>query len=86
MKTRPKTPLDADIAAYERMQDTLEAEHLHKWIVFHKEQFIGAYDTFARAAYDATQRFGDDPFLIRQAGEMVPIRLSSTVQYGFSLD
>ena len=86
MKTRPKTPLDADIAAYEKMQDSLEAEHLFKWIVFHKAQFVGAYDTFARAAYDATQRFGDDPFLIRQAGEMVPARLSSHAQFGFPVD
>ena len=85
MTTRPSTPLDADIAAYEKMQDVLKAEHPFKWIVFHKEQFVGAYDSLAQAAYDATQRFGDDPFLIRQAVERAPLRLSSYAQFGFRL-
>ena len=33
--------LDDDIAAFGRMRDKLEAEHLKEWVVFHKGQFEG---------------------------------------------
>ncbi len=60
--------LDRQIAAYEGMQEKLESEHFAKWVVFHDEQFIGAYQEIDDAAREAHRRFGDDPYLIRQVG------------------
>lgn len=84
MTSQPSFTLKADIAAYEKMREALETNHLGKWVVFHKEELVGAYDSLAFAAYDAVQRFGDHPFLIRQVGEGVPVRLPSFVQYGIA--
>ena len=84
MTSQPSPTLKAEIAAFERMRDVLEADYLGKWVVFHNEEFEGAYDSLAYAAYDAIQRFGDNPFLIRQVGEGVPVRLPSYFQYGLT--
>ena len=84
MTSQPSFTLKADITAYEEMRDVLETNHLGKWVVFHQEEFVGAYESLAFAAYDAVQRFGDHPFLIRQVGEGVPVRLPSFVQYGLA--
>ena len=44
-------------------------------VVFHDEEFVGSYDEFEDAAYAATQRYGREPFLIRQVGALRVIRL-----------
>lgn len=60
--------LREDIAAFERMKAELEAEHLLEWTVFHQGKFIGAFPDFEAAATAADERFGEDPYLIRQVG------------------
>lgn len=60
--------LDREIAAYEARQGEMEREHMGKWVVFHDQQFIGAYDTFEAAAEDAMERFGYGPYHIREVG------------------
>ena len=60
--------LDKEIAAFEKMRDRLEREHLHKWVVIHGEDLSGSYDDFQDAAADATRQFGRGPYLIRQVG------------------
>ena len=67
--------LDKNIAAYEKMRDYLETEHFHKWVVFYDKEFIGSYDDFQDAGYDAMKRFGRGPYLIRQVGVKKVIRL-----------
>ena len=62
------TTLDDEIAAYEKMKDKLEAEHLDKWVVFHGGELIGTYKTNALAANDAIRRFGRGPYLVKQVG------------------
>ena len=60
--------LDREIAAYNAMRDELERDHLYDWVVFHDEEFIGAYEDFQDAAAEAVRRFGRGPYLIRQVG------------------
>ncbi len=69
-----------DIAAYEEQRQTLEANHLAKWVVFHDETLIGIYDSLENAAVDAARRFGRGPYLIRQVGAP-PLRLPASVLY-----
>jgi len=49
---------------------------------FHNEKFVGVYDSIDIAAYQATQKFGSQPFLIRQVGQNMPTRMSSHIQFG----
>ena len=73
--------LSEEIAAYERMQDTLETDHFGEWVVVHDGELIGAYSVFQDAALAARRRFGRGPYLIRQVGEG-PITLSASLLYG----
>lgn len=61
-----------EIAAYERMRDDLELEHLGEWVVMHAEKLVGTYADFQEAAADAVQRFGHGPYLIRRIGAPPP--------------
>ena len=73
--------LSEEIAAYERMQDTLETDHFGEWVVIHDGELIGAYSNFEDAADTAIRRFGRGPYLIRRVGRG-PIRLSPSLLYG----
>ena len=74
------TGLSREIAAYERMRDTLETDHLNEWIVVHDEKLVGTYDSFEAAAEDAVRRFGRGPYLIRRVGAP-PMTLPASVLY-----
>lgn len=52
---KPASSLDANIAAYEKMQDALEEKYMYKWVIFHNEKFVDVYDSLDFAAYHATQ-------------------------------
>ena len=74
--------LQREIDAYERVRDRLEANHFRKWVVFHDEEFIGAYESFEDAAIDATKRFGRGPYLIRQvAAPPTVISIPTVLRY-----
>ncbi len=60
--------LEAQIKAYETMQEELEDKWYGQWVLFHNEKFIGNFPTFEEAAQIATDRFDDDPFLLRKVG------------------
>jgi hypothetical protein len=72
--------LEKEIAAYEKMRDFLEREHLHEWVVIHGEELSGAYCDFQVAAAEATRRFGRGPYLIRQVGAP-PVTLPASVLF-----
>ena len=74
------TALQVEIATYDAMKDELEAYHKDKWVVFHYDEFIGAFDTFDTAAAEAVRRFGAGPYLIRQVGAP-PLTLPASVMY-----
>lgn len=72
--------LTKEIAAYERMRNGLEVDHLGEWVVMRDEELVGTYESFEKAAEDAVQRFGRGPYLIRQVGAP-PLVLPAVVQY-----
>jgi hypothetical protein len=57
-----------DIAAFERMQADLQAEHGPAWVVFRLGKFEGVFPDFEAAASEAVDRFDEGPYLIRQLG------------------
>lgn len=57
-----------EIAAYDRLRDALEADHLGEWVVVHDEELVGTYQSFEIAARKAVKCFGQGPYLIRQIG------------------
>ena len=62
------TPFEKNIEAYEAMRETLEAQYLHKFVVFHDAELIDVFDSLDKAAHEAVYRFRQGPYLIRQVG------------------
>jgi hypothetical protein len=60
--------VNAEIAAYANIKQELEEKYMGKWVLFHEEKLISAYESFDDAAKDAVARFGRGPYLIRQVG------------------
>ena len=73
--------LEQNIEAFEAMRETLEAHHLHKFVVFHDTEFIGSFDSFHNAAREAVRRFGQGPYLIRQVGAPTRIAMPASVAF-----
>ena len=67
-----------EIAAFQRMQANLEANHMGRWVLIHDLKLVSVYDSFEDAAADAMTKFGKGPFLIRQVGAP-PITLPISV-------
>lgn len=76
----PMDDLSREIEAYEGMKDSLEAEHMGRWVLIYKQKLEGIFDTFENAADDAVRRFSAGPYLIRQVGAP-PIVLPASVMY-----
>jgi hypothetical protein len=72
--------LETEIAAFERQREELEKHYTGKFVVFHGDEFIGAFDTLNNAAAEAVRRFGRGPYLIRQIGAP-PVTLPASVLY-----
>ena len=72
--------MEDNIAAFEKMLEDLQRNHMGKWVLFHENKLEGIYDSFEKAAMDATARFGRGPFLIRQVGA-VQITLPASVAF-----
>lgn len=62
------TRLTKEIAAYEKICRRLENNHRGEWAVMHDQALVGLYPTLAAAMEDAKQRFGNNPYLIRNIG------------------
>jgi hypothetical protein len=69
-----------EIAAYEKMRNELEAQHMGEWVLVHDLQLIGVYGSFETAAEEAVRRFGRGPYLIRQVGAP-PVTLPASVMF-----
>lgn len=68
--------LTEDIAAFERMRNQLEADHLGEWVVFQGGRYVGVFEDFEAAASDAADRFDAGPYLIRRLGAPATVQLS----------
>ena len=71
----PVDPLDREILAFESARSQLEAEHLHRWVVFSDGKLWETFETFQKAAITARKAFGNKVVLIRQVGEPTTISL-----------
>jgi hypothetical protein len=60
--------LETEIRAYEDRREELERHHRDKFVIFHGDEFVGAFDNFDAAASEAIRLFGHGPYLIRQVG------------------
>ena len=72
--------LEREITAFDARRGELEQHHKGKFVVFHGDEFIGAYDSFENAAREAVSRFGRGPYLIRQVGAP-PVTMPASVMY-----
>lgn len=79
----PADPLDREIDAFENMRETLEAEHMDRWVVVAGGQFWRgqSFATFQDASRAAREAFGDSEVLIRQVGAVQEIRLPSSLMW-----
>jgi len=75
--------VEAEISAYEKVQQELEQKHMGKWVLFHDQRLVAVYDSFDAAANDAVRQFGRGPYLIRQVGAP-PLTLPASVVFGLS--
>ena len=75
--------LERELATLEREREHLEREHGGKFVLIHGETVIGTYDDFEKAADEGVQRFGCEPFLIRQVGAE-PIEIPAALMYGLT--
>lgn len=73
--------LDIEIAAYEKVQSDLEADHWGEWVVFYGGVLQGTFGDFQKAANAAVTRFGRGPYLIQQVGTPREIHLPASLLY-----
>ena len=67
----PRATLEQNIAAFERMQDQLEADHLGQWVVVDNEQLIDTFDDSQAATNLVIEKIGPG-CLLRQVGRPQP--------------
>jgi hypothetical protein len=72
--------IDTEIAAFEQMRSSLEAEHLGEWVLIHDSDLVSTFPTFDDAAQLAVAKFGRGPYLIRQIGA-ASVVLPASVMY-----
>jgi len=64
--------LETEIRAYNARLEELERLHSGKFVVFHGDDFVAAFDDFNAAAAEAVRLFGRGPYLIREVGVSSP--------------
>ena len=72
--------LSENIAAYEEMQEQLEAERWGEYAVFYDREFRGSFKEFQDAAWFAVKQWDRGPYLIRKVGR-THLVLSPLAQY-----
>jgi len=72
--------INEDIAVFESLRQSLESDHMGKWVVIQNKQLVSLFDTFEQAAEAAVAKFGRGPYLIRQIGAP-PVVLPASIMY-----
>ena len=78
---RSADDLKANIDAFEAQREDLEKHYKGKHVLFHRGEFIDAFDTFHNAAEDAVRRFGAETCLIRQVGAPTEMPIPASLAY-----
>lgn len=58
--------LDTELEAYERYRDELLGKSEGKFVLIHKDQIVGVFDSKKDAIEQGYERFGNVPFLVKQ--------------------
>lgn len=58
---------------YEQNRDRFIREHVNRHLLIKGRELIGSYLTVDQAVGEGVRRFGAGPFLVRLAGEDVPV-------------
>lgn len=59
-------PLEIELGAFGRMKEQLLASHEGKFVLFHGEDFLGAFDSVENAYAEGVKLYGQDPFLVKK--------------------
>ena len=84
MNTSGSSPLEREIAYYERERDRLVAQHLGKFVVIKGEELLGAFDTPLAAYEAAVAKYGREPFLTRQVLPVDPLATAPALYTGLT--
>lgn len=57
--------LREELATFAAHQDALLADSLRKYVLIHRDQVVGTYDTETDAVSEGYRRFGNVPFLVK---------------------
>jgi hypothetical protein len=66
-------PLERERQTYEEKKTELLAGAAGKYVVIHGDQVIGVWDTQDDALRAGYERFGLEPFLVKQVTEVEPV-------------
>lgn len=65
--------LEREISAYQRDLEELIKHFENKFVVYHDDARLGAFDSFENAATAAISTYGRGPYLIRQVLRKQPV-------------
>jgi hypothetical protein len=66
------TALKIELEHFDREQSNLLREHENRFVLIKGTNVIGAYDTETQAYEAGVQKFGDEPFLVKQVTKDEP--------------
>jgi len=62
--------LEKEIFTYEKEKDSLIEQASGKYVLIHKDEIIGLYESKVDAVKEGYKRFGKKPFLVKQIVEV----------------
>ena len=58
--------LQKELETFEANKDQLVADSSGKWVVIHADEIAGVWDTYEDALKSAYEKYGLEPFLVKQ--------------------
>lgn len=78
----PFMALEKELAKYDSLKSELRKTYMGKFVLFHGDDFCGAFDTTENAYAEGVKRFGRDPFLIRKVTEQDEVYRNQALSLG----
>ena len=84
MANTPKEtqPLERELATFEREKPRLLREHKGKFALVKGDVVVETFSTFQLAYAEGTNRFGTEPFLVRQVVEKEQVQSAPALSLG----
>ncbi len=74
-------PLEANWKAFEKLQETITAEHIGRTALLHDGELVAIYNDSGDAYQVGVEKFGEGNFSVQTFGE-APISLGFLANYG----